>query len=80
MEFVKKLLTLLNSFTPPEIRQISIGMEKEIFSDIWLFRGFARNSDNFLCTCVHTIVWKVEGNILNYIYLLFRIYMFNRFK
>jgi hypothetical protein len=25
MEFVKKLLTLLNSFTPPEIRQISIG-------------------------------------------------------
>jgi hypothetical protein len=28
MEFVKKLLTLLNSFTPPEIRQISIHVER----------------------------------------------------
>ncbi|XP_076099132.1 ubiquitin carboxyl-terminal hydrolase 34-like isoform X2 [Mytilus galloprovincialis] len=43
MEFVKKLLTLLNSFTPPEIRQISIEVLREM---VIIFQS----------ECVHTMV------------------------
>ncbi|XP_021379697.1 ubiquitin carboxyl-terminal hydrolase 34-like isoform X3 [Mizuhopecten yessoensis] len=43
MEFVKKLLTLLNSYTPPEIRHISIEVLREMIL-------------TFQSECVHTVV------------------------
>lgn len=43
MEFVKKLLTLLNSYTPPDIRHISIEVLREMIL-------------TFQSECVHTVV------------------------